>query len=189
MRGLRKFNELCFTRRPLAHQIAALIPANASVLDVGCDDGSTSLMLLEKNASIQINGVDIQSHRESKIPKKIYDGLHLPYPDNSFDVVIALDVLHHTRHIETLLGEIARVAKSTVILKDHACGNRVEHMLLSALDYIGNEPYGIPCVYNYPSYSQWDLYFSNVGLKLCKLIPFGSWWYRKIQPIFVLEHS
>ncbi len=187
MRGLQNFNEKCFSRRPLAYKIASLIPDNSKVLDVGCNDGTTSLMLLEKSPSLQLCGVDIQSNRACKIPKQVYDGKYLPCESNSFDVVIALDVLHHTNHIEGLLKEMARVAKNVVILKDHACGNYIEYLALSVLDYIGNEPYGIPCVYNYPSYARWDEYFSSAGLRKNKVIPFGSWWYNKLQPVFILQ--
>ena len=185
--GLQNFCERFFSRRELAYQIATLIPENSSVLDVGCDDGSTALMIQEKNSELKFEGVDVQSHRPSKIPRKVYNGQRLPCKGASFDVVMALDVLHHTDDIPLMLRELKRVSRSLVVLKDHACENVVEDFVLRGLDYVGNAGYGIECVYNYPSNSDWNRMFSEAGLKKRDVIYFGDWWYRKIQPIFVLE--
>ena len=184
---LQTFCERFFSRRSLAHQVAAMLPREAEVLDVGCDDGSTALMVLEKNRSLKLQGVDVQSNRKSKIKRTIYDGRTLPFDDNSFDAVMALDVLHHTLDIAEMLKEMRRVSRSVVLLKDHASENWLENMSLCLLDYVGNAGYGIRCTYNYPSYKEWLVLFNAAGLELISLVQFGSWWYRKIQPIFLLE--
>lgn len=42
----------------------------------------------------------------------LYDGRIMPYPDGSFDVIWAMVVLHHVRHIDETFGELARVLDS-----------------------------------------------------------------------------
>src|SRR3989442_1233368 len=38
-------------------------------------------------------------------------GEQLPYPDESFDAVVCLDVLEHVSDVESVLGEVRRVLK------------------------------------------------------------------------------
>ena len=58
----------------LARYIASLCEDNSEILDVGCDDGSVASMIMELNPSLKIVGIDVQSTRPPKIPRKIYDG-------------------------------------------------------------------------------------------------------------------
>ena len=44
------------------------------------------------------------------------DSLHLPFDDNSFDVVISFRLLPHAKRWQELTGEMCRVAKTCVIL-------------------------------------------------------------------------
>lgn len=44
-------------------------------------------------------------------PDIIADFHHLPFKDNSFDVVLALDIIEHTESPEILLNELLRVSK------------------------------------------------------------------------------
>lgn len=70
------------------------------VLDVGCGTGTTDRFLVGVAGSLV--GVDV-SHEMLEIARKevpgveyeLYDGEKLPYPDGSFDVVLAICVLHH----------------------------------------------------------------------------------------------
>lgn len=48
------------------------------------------------------------------------DGLRLPFPDRSFDVVLASQVLHHfdDKHSVQFLSELNRVARTRVVISD-----------------------------------------------------------------------
>jgi SAM-dependent methyltransferase len=68
----------------------------------------------------QIDGVDvsIESIEQAKIDNptrsyRDYDGLRLPYDDNSFDMTLAVCVMHHvpTEHWENFLAEKKRVVR------------------------------------------------------------------------------
>src|SRR5438067_8270907 len=72
------------------------IPARASVLDVGCGDGSLAAMLLESRPDLSITGLEVLARPATHIPVQIFDGTHIPFEDRSYDIVMFVDVLHHT---------------------------------------------------------------------------------------------
>ncbi len=123
---------------------------------------------MQKRPSVYFRGIDIQSDRKSMISKKIYDGKHIPYKDNSFNVVTVLDVLHHTDNIPSLLKEAGRVSKKYVIIKDHAKRGPLSKILICFTDFISNAPYGIKCAFNYPSVEEWKKYIDEADLKIVR---------------------
>lgn len=185
--GLRLINRVFFSRRVLAETIAGLCPPGSRILDVGCDDGTTALMVKRYQKNLKIVGVDVQGERKAKIERKLYDGKVLPYGDSSFDVVMALDVLHHTEDILGLLQEMRRVSKRLIIVKDHVSENKLDWAVLAFLDYLGNKPFGIECEYRYPSKKEWSTFFGKAGLSISRDFRFGKFFYRHLHPIFVLE--
>jgi len=83
---------------------------NVKILDVGCGLKPYRHLFIAK----EYIGIDIQGggHTdEAKIVNAYYDGLHIPYPDKSYDVVICTQVLEHATDPEILLKEITRVLK------------------------------------------------------------------------------
>lgn len=81
------------------------------------------------------------------------------------DVVLFVDVLHHTDDPAVLLREAARVAKRAVILKDHARDAFLSGPTLRFMDWVGNAHHGVALPYNYWSSSQWQKAFRDIGLK------------------------
>ena len=98
--------------RVLASQLANLLPENATVLDVGCGDGTLDSLILRSRPDLSINGIDILVRPQTHIPVVPFDGTTIPYPDGAFDVVMFVDVLHHTEDPMVLLGEAKRVART-----------------------------------------------------------------------------
>ncbi len=74
------------------------------------------------------------------------------------------DVLHHTDDPSILLAEARRVAKSSVVLKDHYCDGILARETLSFMDWVGNAPHGVVLPYNYLSAREWSDVFSRVHL-------------------------
>ncbi len=71
-----------------------------SVLDVGCGTGTTGRVLLPRVRSLQ--GVDISEEMLAQARRNLpdaafscYDGETLPFADETFDVAVAVCVLHH----------------------------------------------------------------------------------------------
>jgi SAM-dependent methyltransferase len=152
--------------RVLADALAPLIPAEAgTVLDVGCGDGTIASLLVERRPNLSIEGVEVLPRPDCRVPCRAFDGARLPFPDQSFDVCLFVDVLHHTTDVTQLLREAARVTRLCVILKDHLSESSFDHATLRAMDWVGNRPHGVTLTYNYPSLSQWQQHFAGCGLQ------------------------
>jgi SAM-dependent methyltransferase len=148
----------------LAGLLAAQIPPRASVLDIGCGDGTIGSLLAQRRPDIAIQGVEFLARPECKIECRAFDGVSLPFPDGSFDLCLFVDVLHHTQDPGVLLREAARVSRSWVLLKDHLDENVFDHLTLRFMDWVGNRPHGVVLTYNYQSRREWEEYFSKCGL-------------------------
>jgi len=158
--------KLVFGRRVrvLARQLATLLPPNAKVLDVGCGDGTIDCLIAQKSPGICIEGIDVLVRPTAKIPVRAFDGIHIPYPDVSFDAVMFVDVLHHVDDPLLLLQEAMRVGRS-VVIKDHFQQGFLAGVTLRFMDWVGNAHHGVALPYNYWSKAEWDAAFDAVGLK------------------------
>jgi len=150
--------------RVLAKMLAKQIPPGASVLDIGCGDGTIASLVAQLRPDISIQGVEFLVRAECKIACRSFDGTSLPFPDASFDVCLFVDVLHHTEDPAILLRESVRVSRSFVLIKDHLDENFFDDVTLRFIDWVGNRPHGVVLTYNYQSRKEWEKYFSNCGL-------------------------
>lgn len=150
----------------LASEFANQLPTDESLqgLDVGCGSGEVATLIMEKRPNVKLYGVDVLVREDALIKVTGFDGLHLPFADNSFDFVMLSDVLHHTDNPEPLLKECSRVAKEYVIIKDHYSENRWDNIRLSFMDWVGNRGYGVRLPYNYLSRSQWQQAYNQANL-------------------------
>jgi SAM-dependent methyltransferase len=150
--------------RVLAEILAPQIPSGASVLDIGCGDGTIASLIAQLRPDISIQGVEFLVRPECKIPCHSFDGKALPFPDGSFDLCLFVDVLHHTKDVSVLLREAARVARTFVLIKDHLKDQFLAGATLRIMDWVGNRPHGVPLPYNYQGRRQWLDLFAACGL-------------------------
>ncbi len=144
--------------------LAAETPQGASVLDIGCGDGTIGGLIARLRPDISIQGVEFMVRPGCKIECHSFDGFTLPFPSNSFDVGLFVDVLHHTQDPRVLLREAVRVSRSFVLIKDHLDENAIDNLTLRLMDWVGNRPHGVVLTYNYQNRKQWTEQFSNSGL-------------------------
>jgi ubiquinone/menaquinone biosynthesis C-methylase UbiE len=101
-----------------------------SVLDVGTGTGRALLWLKnyfkENGIGIELTGIEPSGElarlAESNLPDAnivIGSGEHLPFSDNSFDLVTVTGVLHHVENPKSVLAELFRVSRIGVIISDH----------------------------------------------------------------------
>ena len=169
---VRSHRALVFGRRArvLADALAPLLPPGAqTVLDIGCGDGTIAGLLAERRPDLTIEGVEVTPRPTCRIDCRPFDGSQLPFPDQSFDVCLLVDVLHHTTDVTQLLREAARVSRTHIVLKDHLSETSFDHATLRAMDWVGNRPHGVTLTYNYQSLSQWQQHFAACGLQAAQL--------------------
>ncbi|MBU4204643.1 class I SAM-dependent methyltransferase [Patescibacteria group bacterium] len=94
------------------------LPKGAKILDIGCGTGHYLEQLI--NYGFNVTGIEpsekMRKHAESKLPKgTVVNGsvLNLPFKDNSFDFIFAIEVFRYLNNEDNLCGfkEILRVLK------------------------------------------------------------------------------
>jgi len=150
----------------LTRGIVGLLPEDASLLDVGCGDGSIDVRIMEAGRNTKISGIDVLVRPNVKIPAKEFDGLTIPHPDDSFDGVMFVDVLHHSDDAVALLEEARRVARRFVIIKDHRLDGFLAGPTLRFMDDVGNARFGVRLPYNYWPDRRWREVFADLGLEI-----------------------
>jgi ubiquinone/menaquinone biosynthesis C-methylase UbiE len=112
------------------------------VLEVGAGDGVILKLLADKGFAPELHAVELSASgveriKERNIPSiksvQEFDGYHLPFEDNSMDLIILTHVLEHVEHERLLLRELKRVAKMVLIEvpRDyrHGVDTRIKHFL------------------------------------------------------------
>ena len=149
----------------ISKNISNLIPEGSlSVLDVGAGTGEMAQSIQSFKPELSFTGVDVCIRPKTFIPVVKYDGNILPFDDNSFDMVIIVDVLHHCKDPVSVLKECARVSKQHVIIKDHVSDSTFDSRVLAFMDWFGNRAHGVVLPYNYLSSLEWSSAFTKAGL-------------------------
>jgi len=98
--------------------------AGRSVLDIACGDGFYVLRFWERGKPLKMVGVDLAgmavqlahaSKHDRLIDYAISNSHHLPFPNNSFDLVLIQSVLHHDENPTATIGEAFRVAPEILV--------------------------------------------------------------------------
>lgn len=148
----------------LCELLAQQLPLNAKVLDVGAGDGWLDYLIQQKRPDVQIRGVDVLIREKTHVPVTLFDGKTLTAPDQSYDVVLFVDVLHHTEDPMVLLREARRVMRHSILIKDHNADGLFAHATLRFMDGIGNRRHNVALPHNYWPAKKWDAAFDSLGL-------------------------
>jgi ubiquinone/menaquinone biosynthesis C-methylase UbiE len=96
---------------------------NARVLDVGGGHGQLAEPLIRNGYDVTVLGsADVCKQRiqrlidQDRCAFKVGNVVDLPYPDQSFDIVISYRLLPHVTRWQQLLAELARVARIAVMV-------------------------------------------------------------------------
>jgi SAM-dependent methyltransferase len=168
--------------RILSSRLADLLPPHANVLDLGCGDGFIAKKIVRLRPDVTIRGVDVLVRKNAHIAVDTFDGKRLPYGDNSFEVVLLVDVMHHSERPEEIVQEAARVANRFILIKDHQKTGLGSVLILRYLDWVGNRPHGVACPGTYWSAATWFACFSKLGLTVeewktgLRIFPFWISW-------------
>jgi SAM-dependent methyltransferase len=158
----------------LTELLAPYLKSQEKILDVGAGNGVLTAKLagaLGKN----IVAVDKVVPLKTAVPVSRYDGDTLPFKNKSFNVVLLVDVLHHTRQPAALLKEAGRVAGKFILVKDHFWEHWWDKLFLRALDFAGNFTDGVDLPYNFNNWHSWDKLFRDSGLRVVEKKIVRSW--------------
>jgi SAM-dependent methyltransferase len=153
----------------LSRSLTALLPAAASLLDVGCGDGTIAKTIEESVPGMSVSGAEFLPRADCAVQCLGFDGVHLPYPDQSFDGCMFVDVLHHSRDALAILRETARVSRDFILIKDHLAETRFDHRTLRFMDWAGNREHAAELPYNYFSSRDWQELYRAAGLREVKV--------------------
>jgi len=113
--------------QPVARDIVAHygLKPGMRVLDIGCAKGFLVKDLLDSCPGLEVFGLDISEYAVKHCPSEVAGRLHLgncealPFPDGSFDLVLALDVVHNQNRdgVIRALREIGRVGKGKAFVR------------------------------------------------------------------------
>ena len=95
------------------------LTSSSSLLDVGCAKGFMLHDLVELIPGISVSGVDVSNYaiehamEDVQLNVQVADAKNLPFADNSFDVVIAINTIHNLEREDCAkaLREIERVSR------------------------------------------------------------------------------
>ncbi len=165
-------------------------------LDFGCGKGVITEKIHALHPAYTISGVDISSKALNVAKKRIKNGefrlidesQHIPYPDNTFDIVLASDVLEHIYDTKTAFRELARVLKPGGTLIITVPYNGKLKMLIAVL--IGFEFYFDPSSPHIRHYSPKTLSrcVTNTGLSVVRIGYYGRL-YPLSRGMFLLAHK
>lgn len=130
------------------------------VADLGCGRGDSFNLFSSLNEEIKWIGLDISSSPEVEGRIKSqelnfveYDGVNIPFDDESFDMIFCRQVLEHVHYPKELLNEVARVLKN-------------DGLFIGSVSQL--EPFHSCSVLNWTSYGI-KLIFEDAGLEVLEL--------------------
>jgi ubiquinone/menaquinone biosynthesis C-methylase UbiE len=158
----------------LSRSIDAQFPEAGTIrcLDVGCGD-----MVLAESIARQLPKSNWKCIDIHPLPKELeanekwkkyqsFDGRHIPFNDQRFDVVTFCDVLHHAgENTLPLLIEAARTGK-IVVIKDHFEQGWYSRKMLQTMDFVGNWAYGINIPKKYFTRNSFSELCRQAGLEI-----------------------
>ena len=105
--------------RALDEMLAGLAPRR--ILEIGVGEGHVMTRVRERFPGVPLVGLALPDDRlgtawrEQGLPCMFGDATTLPFPDDSFDLVLAIEVLEHVPACDAALAELSRVCSGTFI--------------------------------------------------------------------------
>lgn len=140
------------------------------LLDVGGGTGVIAQAMAELFPVGSVQTVDLVDRfcPTLSVAARQYDGERLPFADGTFDAATLNNVLHHVP-IDArvgLLREIRRVAAGPLYIKDHVRRGRLDDLRLTAMDAVGNIPFGGMLWARYLPLSEWEELAAFAGYRI-----------------------
>lgn len=142
------------------------------VLDIGAGDCRLSQRLARKG-DCEVVPVDVEDFNRTTLPLTRLDGLHLPFPDKSFDVALLLFVLHHAEDARAVLQEALRVCRRSVLVFEDVNLTRWDRWTFRAFHRWLAWSEGISRPHHELTPDEWSALAGSVGLREHARTPLG----------------
>lgn len=137
------------------------------LLDIGGGTGVIAEAMQRLLPVDQVETVDVVDRffRNLSVATHVYDGQRLPFADGSFEAATINNVMHHIPVAirPAVMAEVRRVVAGPVYIKDHVAASSLDHARLTALDAIGNIPFGGQIKADYLSMAEWTELAAEAG--------------------------
>ena len=156
----------------LSKQIYSLKKKKITILDFGCGSMEISKKLEKLPYVKHIVGVDTYGSKfKTKKMKYVQYDDFFKKNKKVFDVVIAVDVLHHIGVDEShiVLKKLSKISKN-IIVKDHFEHNFFSRQLLRFVDFYANYAYDVNIPKKYYNHRSWKQIIKKSLLKEIKII-------------------
>jgi ubiquinone/menaquinone biosynthesis C-methylase UbiE len=141
------------------------IQKGSKILDLGCGSGIIG-MTFQDFFQAEVIGVDIKDNRIFPISFKIINGKSLPFPENSFDVVLINYVLHHSGDPTLLLKEAKRVTRGKIIVYEDLPEGLLSGIFCKIHGISFDKIFKNPNQTSFKSEREWEEIFKKIGLNI-----------------------
>jgi len=157
----------------MALEIARVLPANSSLLDVGCGNGFIAHHL-SAIAGIKVTGIDLDQGTEANIDYRQFDGRHFPIADMSVDAVLLCYVLHHAQDLRLVMNELRRVLSTggLVIIYEDIPSTWWDRVVCLTHDLKWRKRTGA-CTFRREA--EWRSLFNSEGFEIISERPLSRW--------------
>jgi hypothetical protein len=142
------------------------------ILDFGCGSMEISKKLQKYSFVKKIVGTDTFNFTfKTKKMKYIQSNKFFKSKNNKFDLIIAVDVLHHIGidNAHKILKKLSKISKY-IIIKDHFEHGFFSRYLLRFVDFYANYAYGVNIPKKYFDFKSWNRTVYKSSLKEIKFV-------------------
>lgn len=144
---------------------AGFIKNGSIILDLGCGSGIVG-KTFQDFFKAELFGVDIIDRRAVSLPFQIYDGIHLPFLEKSFNTVLINYVLHHAQDPLALLKEARRVAEDKIVIFEDLPEGFLSKIICKFHGKSYSNFFQNPDKTSFKSEKEWENIFKDLGFNI-----------------------
>ena len=164
------------------------IPQGSRILDLGGGWGFYAEPLKKRGHESLV--LDVVNPGYQKAPVMLYDGVRIPFPDQSFDVTILMTMLHHVPDPQALFKEVQRVTRHKVVVVEDLYHHAAGRFWTLCRDRFLNVEF-LEHPHQFRKDGEWRGFFKEAGFEASSFKSFYTWLMglRVLNGIYVLERT
>lgn len=164
----------------ILNKLRTLIDHKGAILDVGCGAGFLSNELARQG--YYVTGVDLSGEslevarkhdRTHSVKYEVADAYKLPYQDETFEAVTAMDFLEHVERPQDIITEFSRVLKPGGLFFFHTFNrNFLSHVVVIKLLewFVKNTPKNMHVINLFIKPDEIKTYCANAGMEVMGMV-------------------